>query len=66
MTQKPWYLSKVVWFNGVTIIVAVATFLGWTPDQNLMAQLTAFLTAIAPVVNLGLRFVTNSSITGTN
>jgi hypothetical protein len=62
MPTKPWYASKTIWFNGVTIIVAIATFFGWTPDQAIASAATAFLVAASPFVNLALRFFTKQPI----
>jgi hypothetical protein len=61
-TSKPWYASKTVWFNAVTIIVAVATYFGFTPNQALFTGVSSFLVAVAPVINLGLRFFTTTAI----
>ena len=62
MNTKPWYASKTVWFNGLTIVIAVATYFGFTPDQTLFTQVSTFLVSFAPVVNLGLRFFTKKPI----
>ena len=60
---KPWYLSKTVWFNALTVIVAVAAYYGWTPDPKLMNTIAQALVAIAPFVNIFLRFITKQPIT---
>ena len=60
---KPWYASKTLWFNGVTIIVAVATYFGWTIDQNLFQTVTTVLLSASPIVNFGLRFLTTKPVT---
>ena len=60
--NKPWYQSKTILFNALTIVLAVATYYGFTPDQSLFAQATAFLVSLAPVVNIGLRLVTKQPI----
>jgi hypothetical protein len=62
MPTKPWYTSKTIWFNGVTVIIAAATFFGFTINQDLFNNVTAFLVAISPVVNIGLRLVTKTPI----
>jgi len=61
MTKK-WYQSKTVWFNLLTIIFTVATFLGWQPNQNLAEQINSVLLALSPFINLLLRFVTEKKI----
>jgi hypothetical protein len=62
MNTKPWYASKTIWFNGLTVIVAAATIFGWTLNQDLFNQITAGLLAIAPLVNIVLRLYTNKAI----
>jgi hypothetical protein len=62
MEVKKWYQSKVVLFNGLTILVVVATFFGYTPNEQLAEQTSNVLIAIAPIVNLALRFVTKSAV----
>jgi len=61
-TMKPWYLSKTVWFNAVTVIVAIAAYFGWTPDQQLTSTISSVLVGVAPFVNIALRFVTKQPI----
>lgn len=62
MTTKSWYQSKTIWFNALTILVAVAAYFGWTPDQNVTSQVSGFLVAIAPLANIVLRLVTKEPI----
>jgi hypothetical protein len=61
--MKPWYLSKTVWFNALTVIVAVAAYYGWTPDPTLANTIAKALVAIAPIVNIFLRFITKQPVT---
>jgi hypothetical protein len=61
--MKPWYQSKTVWFNAITILVTLAGFFGYTPDAQLVATVGAVLTGASPVVNLFLRFFTKQAIT---
>ena len=63
MNPKPWYASKTLWFNGLTIIVAVATYFGWTPDQSLFQLVSHVLVAVAPAVNMMLRLYTHRPVT---
>jgi hypothetical protein len=60
--MKPWYRSKTVWFNGLTIVVAVASFFGWTPDPHLTEIAARTLVAVSPAVNLVLRFFTRRPV----
>lgn len=61
--KKPFYRSKTFWFNMVTIMVTVASFMGYVPNQELAEQVTVGLVSISPLINLGLRFITKSEIT---
>jgi hypothetical protein len=54
--------SKTVWFNGLTVILVVATFFGFTPNQEVAEITTQILLALAPIVNVILRFVTKEAI----
>lgn len=62
MPTKAWYQSKTIWFNALTILLAVATYFGWTPDQQLMTNVAGFLVAASPFINLALRFFTHRAI----
>lgn len=62
MTPKPWYQSKVVWFNTLTFIVVIASFFGYTPNTEIVEIATNLLIALAPVINLILRGVTKQPI----
>ncbi len=55
MNSKPWYKSKVVWTNALTILVVLAAFLGVSPDQELAESIAALLLGVSPVLNLLLR-----------
>lgn len=61
--MKKYYQSKTVIFNALTILIVVATFLGYTPDQQLAEQTSDILIGLAPLVNLALRFVTKEAVT---
>ena len=60
--MKEWYLSKTVWFNVLTALVTIASFFGYTPNQEIANQTTTYLLVSAPVVNLLLRFVTTQGV----
>ena len=61
MSKSP-FKSKTVWYNALTILVVIATFTGYVPDQELAKQTTTFLLGATPVVNFLLRFITSKSI----
>lgn len=60
--MKQWYQSRTVWYNLLTVIVVSATFLGYTPNQDLADTVSSLLVAISPIVNIVLRLVTQSGI----
>lgn len=60
--MKASYKSKTVLFNGLTILMCVATFFGFTPNQEIAEQATALLIALTPVINLILRTYTKEPI----
>ena len=62
MNSKSWYQSKTVWFNTLTIVLVVAGFLGYTPDQQLTEQVSGALLALGPVINIILRLMTKTPI----
>jgi len=59
---KPFYQSKTIWFNVLTIIVVLATGLGYTPNAQIAAQTSQVLLLASPVVNAILRFYTKQPI----
>ncbi len=60
--SKPWYASRSIWFNGLTIVVAIASYFGWTPNEALTSFVATMLVALSPFVNLILRFFTRKAI----
>lgn len=61
MSKSP-FTSKTIWFNALTILVSIATFSGYVPNQELANQTTAILLASSPAVNFLLRFITKKEI----
>lgn len=56
--MKKWYLSKMVWVNGLTLVVGV---IGYLAGSDVIAQYPAILAALVAVqgaVNVALRFFT--------
>jgi hypothetical protein len=62
MLSKPFYRSKTLWFNALTILVAFAAHFGWTPDPTLTNTVSIVLVSINPLVNLVLRLFTRHPI----
>ena len=59
---KKAFSSKTVWFNGLTVLIVVATFFGFTPNQEVAETTTHVLIGVAPLINLVLRFITKEAI----
>lgn len=55
--------SKTIIFNALTVIIVIATFFGFTPNPEVAEMTSGTLLALAPIVNLVLRFVTKEPIT---
>lgn len=65
-TVKPWYTSKVIWLNGLTIAAAL---LVWLLDSQNAGTLPFVLDGrwvafILGAVNFALRFITNQPVSG--
>lgn len=58
MNDKPWYLSKMIWFNALTTASGVIAVLSDSPLVADHPQIVAGLMALAGVINIGLRFLT--------
>ena len=62
MDIKPYYKSKTIIFNTLTVLVVIATFFGYTPDTQLAENATSTLLVLTPLVNLILRYITKQPI----
>lgn len=65
VTPKPWWESKTVWFNGLTMLVVFLALIMQMSDAGTLPfpvdpKWIVFLQAI---INLILRFVTNAPVT---
>ena len=59
MDVKKWYTSKTFWFNGLTLVVVVASglgFAGFQPDP----EIQAIGAGVVALINLVLRVVFTS------
>lgn len=67
--SKPIYVSKTFWFNIIVLGLAVAGALGFkefVPSEDVTEQagmLSALVVAAVPVVNIILRFATDTKVT---
>lgn len=57
--MKPWYESKTIWVNVLTVLVVLITSMMSWPD---MQQYGAQLTTMLAVVNVMLRLITSKGI----
>jgi len=59
MSCKPWYQSKTVWINALTLAaLIISTMMQWPELQ----QYATYLTYALAIVNLVLRFITNTQL----
>lgn len=59
MSCKPWYQSKTVWINALTLAaLIISTIMQWPELQ----QYATYLTYALAIVNLVLRFITNTQL----
>jgi hypothetical protein len=49
--MKSYVYSKKFWFNALTILTVVATFFGYTPDQEIAEGASKTLLILSPFVN---------------
>ena len=61
-TIKKALSSKTIWFNTLTALIVVATFFGFTPNQEIATATSDILLGLAPIINVVLRFVTKEPI----
>jgi uncharacterized membrane protein len=58
-SHKPWYLSRTIWLNIVSLLVMIITALaGWTEFQAYAPQMLA----IVNMLNIIVRFLTSDGI----
>jgi hypothetical protein len=65
---KPWYLSKTIWLNALSLVMALAAYFAGPglglPDE--VAHAAGVVLGAANIVNLWLRTATNQPIQGTS
>lgn len=64
---KPWYYSKTIWINVLSLVAALAAYFAGPglglPDE--VAHVAGIVLGAANIVNLWLRTATNQPIAGT-
>jgi len=63
MMPKAWYSSKTLWFNGLSLLIAVAVGFGYG-DHEIDPMTSELAALLITVVNIGLRFWTSKPIIG--
>lgn len=61
--DKNFLKSKTVWFNILTGVIVLATMFGYTQDNQVAQQYEGIFIALAPLVNIALRFITKTGVT---
>jgi hypothetical protein len=64
MPAKPWYTSRTVWFNVISLMVAAAGLL-LDPSLALDQRVVAVATGVVTIGNMALRMLTSRPIAGT-
>ena len=68
MDAKSILKSKIVWFNLLVLVVGVASLFGFAehvPGAEAQANIdvvVVFVAALAPLVNMGLRLITDQPV----
>ena len=61
MDAKKFYKSKTFWFNLLTLVVLIAGSFGFT-EFEADPEMAALATGAVALINLGLRWMTNTRI----
>lgn len=59
MTPKPWYTSKTLWVNALTLIVMVLGTVAQWPE---FSAYTGQIAGALAIVNMALRFLTDRPV----
>lgn len=60
VNTKPWYVSKTIWFNVITVIVSIIMLLSQMPD---FAEYNKWFTLLVGIMNIVLRAITTTPVT---
>lgn len=58
--MKPFYKSKTLWANLITLAISGLTMASESADPKVVAYITGL---VIPLLNVGLRFVTKEPVT---
>lgn len=62
--QKPWYLSKTLWANAIVVVVSLLAYVASEQFPiDLGPDVIYVVTFIIGIMNLVLRFLTDSALT---
>ena len=63
METKPFWTSKTLWVNALALVAAMTGAFGWDIGLDPEMQ-TAIVGAVMGMVNIVLRFITKSAVSG--
>lgn len=58
---KPWYMSRTIWFNGLSFLVLVASAFGFG-EFNPDPKVAEYGTLVVTMVNVVLRLMTSAPL----
>ncbi len=63
---KPWWESKMIWFNALTILGVILVFIAQQQDAGLLpfAVDAKWIVFLQGTINLALRFMTKTPVSG--
>ena len=62
MDPKPWYQSKTIWLNVVTVLIVSLTAI--SREMGLTATQLEIIAVIVAVLNIALRVLTDRRVSG--
>ncbi len=62
MDPKPWYRSKTIWLNVVTVLIVSLTAI--SREMGLTATQLEIIAVIVAVLNIALRVLTDRRVSG--
>lgn len=62
MSPKPWYKSKTIWLNVVTVLIVALTAI--SREMNLTAAQLEIIAVVVAVLNIALRVIRDRPLAG--